>query len=76
MLFTSDMSTNKTLSKKLSLSTQTLRVLTPDELNGIAGGAGDSNQSICIGNGKTNQANSVLGYCPTIRPQPQTKPGK
>lgn len=71
------MSNHKTLAKKLSLNTETLRTLTTDELNSIAGGAGDSNQSICIGNGNDNQTQSVLGYCPTIRtagPRPRPQP--
>ncbi len=53
------------VTKKLSLETETLRVLAASDLDGVVGGVGDSVQSVCIGNGQDNDTHSALGYCPT-----------
>ena len=59
------MSKPNNLARKLSLETETVRVLAASELVGVSGGAGDSVQSVCIGNGEGNRTRSALGYCPT-----------
>ena len=59
------MNSNK-LSKKLSLNSETVRTLSATELDLVVGGNGDSIQSVCIGNGRTNDTRSAIGYCPTM----------
>jgi len=61
------MSKMTNVTKKLSLETETLRVLAASDLDAVVGGAGDSVQSVCIGNGEGNDTHSALGYCPTNR---------
>ena len=71
MLLGSRMSNTTSLSKKLSLSTETVRMLSASELDTVVGGNGDSIQSVCIGNGRTNDTRSAIGYCPTATATPR-----
>lgn len=64
------MNKTKRLSRKLSLETQTLRVLTDAELTGVAGGFTHSAWSMCISNGEGNDCYSNTGDCATVQPRP------
>ncbi len=74
------MGKTKTLSTRLALEVETVRVLTDAELSGAHGGFTHSNWSMCISNGENNDCHSVLGDCETAsqrpnppRTRPQTK---
>lgn len=60
----------RTLSSKLVLETETVRVLTDAELSGAHGGFTHSNWSMCISNGENNDCHSVLGECETASQRP------
>ncbi len=58
----------KPLSNKLSLQTETLRVLTDDEIALVAGGYEPSYFSGCVSNGENADCRSAMGHCPTLPP--------
>jgi len=60
----------KQLEKKLGLTTETVRVLTDDELGSVGGGDSQDGSSVvmCISNGPHNDCRSVTGNCPTLPP--------
>lgn len=65
---------HKPLSNKLSLQTETLRVLTDDEIVLVVGGAYEpSYLSGCVSNGEHADCRSVMGHCPTLPPLTATR---
>lgn len=63
------MSKAKTLAKKLTLTTETVRVLEGDDLAGVAGGDGPLSWfSACVSNGKGADCRSALGRCDSTTP--------
>src|SRR4051812_29442827 len=66
----------KTLSKKLTLATETLRVLDGDDLAGAMGGEGPLSWfSACISNGKGADCRSAMGgRCDSTTPEGQGNP--
>ncbi len=66
----------KTLAKKLTLATETVRVLDADELDGAAGGGGPLSWfGPCVSNGETADCRSAMGgRCDSTTPDGE--PGK
>lgn len=58
----------ETVTRKLVLVTERVRVLSDAELDKIGGGANVSFVSICISNGPDNDCRSVTGECRTLPP--------
>ena len=67
------MARTRSLKHKLTLETQTVRVLSDTDLKSVAGGFSQSAWSMCVSNGEGNDCYSNMGDCSTMQPRPSRR---